>query len=382
MTYSGYQVRVPGKLLIAGEYAVLEPKQQAIVIAVNRYITVNIEPSEQNLVSLPQLGIDSVTWEMSDKGVQFNISNPRLQFIQNALTVANQFLQEKSITLHPIHLTIKSELNDPSTGRKYGLGSSAAVVVAVISAVLSMYCKTTQFTLEQIFKLSAIAHLKTQKNGSGVDIAASIFGGWLCYSAFNQKWVLKELQQGARLSDLINKPWPNLSISSLKQPANLKLRVGWTNKAASTAAQINKVKQFRARNLKAYTRFLNESSSAVARLLKSFEYEDCLGAISSLTQNRNALKMLSEDAGIMIETPKLTDLCRVAEKYGSGKSSGAGGGDCGIAFMIGEKQIEELHKAWQDVGITPLNLSVSQTGVSVTEYNCAPSLTDYLRIFD
>ncbi|MDM5157256.1 phosphomevalonate kinase [Bacillus sp. DX1.1] len=221
MTFSGYCVKVPGKLLIAGEYAVLEPKQQAVVMAVNRYVTAYIKPSRQNQLSLPQLGLEHITW---DKYVQFNVSDSRLNFIQNSIAVVNQFLSENSVPLQSFHLIIKSELDDPLTGRKYGMGSSAAVVAAVISAMFMLYgSKISPPTLDQVFKLAALAHLKTQKNGSGVDIAASIFGGILVYSSFQPSWVLNELDQGVNLSELIEKPWPNLSIRTLTVPPQLKL---------------------------------------------------------------------------------------------------------------------------------------------------------------
>jgi phosphomevalonate kinase len=268
MTFSSYRVSVPGKLLIAGEYAVIEPNQQAVVIAVNRYITATIEPSRQNILSLPQFGLDDATWELSEKDVQFSITDQRLRFIQNSIMIANQFLKENSVPLQPFHLSIKSALDDPSTGRKYGLGSSAAVVVAVISAILMLHGDPdVPPTLEQVFKLSAIAHLKTQNNGSGVDIAASTFGGWLVYSSFIPNWVVNELHSGIKLSELIEKPWPNLAITPIKPPAKLTLCVGWTKDAASTAPMIKKVQKFRAQNPKAYSQFLQESSLAVAHLL-------------------------------------------------------------------------------------------------------------------
>ncbi|MDM5190763.1 phosphomevalonate kinase [Bacillus sp. DX4.1] len=375
MTFSGYRVKVPGKLLIAGEYAVLEPKQQAVVMAVNRYVTAYIEPSRQNQLSLPQLGLEHITW---DKDVQFNVSDSRLNFIQNSIAIVNQFLSENSVPLQPFHLIIKSELDDPLTGRKYGMGSSAAVVAAVISAMFMLYGSRISLpTLDQVFKLAALAHLKTQKNGSGVDIAASIFGGILVYSSFQPSWVLNELDQGVSLSELIEKPWPNLSIRTLTTPSQLKLCVGWTKEAASTAPLIKKVQNFRDCYPQAYTQFLKESSIAVARLIQSFERNDESLAVSSLLENRKALLRLAEKAEIMIETTKLKDLCSIAERYGSGKSSGAGGGDCGIALVKREDQIEKLFKAWLEKDINPLKVTISQTGVSITESNCEPSLEEY-----
>jgi phosphomevalonate kinase len=376
MAYTSYRVKVPGKLLIAGEYAVLEPNQQAIVVAVDRFITAYIEPSIQNQLSIPKYGLEPITWDMGNKFIH---SDQRLRFIQNSINVVNQYLQEKSVTLRPFHLTIKSELDDHATGKKYGLGSSAAVVVAVISAILTLHNEgKIEPQLTHIFKLAAIAHLKTQKSGSGVDIAASTFGGWLAYSSFNPQWVGNELSRRKSLCKLVEKPWPNLSITALNPPPKLKLSVGWTKESARTAPMISKVKKYREQNQDSYTRFLEKSSFAVNQMIKSFEKKDCDAAILSLTQNRKALQILNEEAEITIETEKLESLCNCAEKFGSGKSSGAGGGDCGIAFTTGDEQLEELHKAWQKEGIVPLRLSVSKLGVFVTEYNCEMPLVDYV----
>lgn len=380
MTYSGYRVKVPGKLLIAGEYAVLEPKQKAVVIAVNRYITATIEPRSENMLLLPMLGYDRLTWENRGNTIQFNLSDPRLKFIQHSIEVTKQFLQERSIDLQPFHLTITSELNDPISGRKYGLGSSAAVVVAVVSAILKLHCHKNP-PLEQVFKLSAIAHLKGQKSGSGIDIAASTYGGWLMYSSFQPKWVLNELKKRTKLTDLIEKPWPNLTISPLIAPSCLTLCVGWTKEEASTGSLLKKISSFQSKRPEDYERFLIESSHAVEKLRKSFIENDCIGALSSLSENRLALKALGEQAGIKIETIKLKDLLSAAEKYGGCKSSGAGGGDCGIVFMKGDKHREALYKAWRNADIEPLKLKISEKGVSVTEYNCEPSLEEYLAIF-
>ncbi|EPC3250754.1 phosphomevalonate kinase, partial [Listeria monocytogenes] len=42
------QVKIPGKLYVAGEYAVVESGHTAILTAVNRYITLTLEDSERN----------------------------------------------------------------------------------------------------------------------------------------------------------------------------------------------------------------------------------------------------------------------------------------------------------------------------------------------
>ena len=381
MTYSSFRVKVPGKLLIAGEYAVLEPKQKAIVTAIDRYIIAEIEPGATNRLSLPQFGLDHITWENKESNVQFNVQDSRLIFIQNSLAVVNRFLQENIMPLKPFHVTIKSELDDPVLGLKYGLGSSAAIVAAVISSILILHSeKNTLPQFDQIFKLSAITHLLTQKNGSGADIAAAVFGGPIVYSAFNQKWLLNELECGRELTELVNMQWPDLSVKPIKVPAGLTVCVGWTKEAAATAPMVREIQKFRKENPQAYTQFLHESTIAVDRLMKSFVRNDCPEAILGLADNRKVLMKLGEKAGVTIETTKLKDLCSVAERYGSGKSSGAGGGDCGIAFLRNADERESLYHAWIKKDIKPLPLNISPIGIEVTEYNCEPSLKEYCKM--
>ena len=40
------RAKAPGKLYIAGEYAVVEPGQPAVLVAVDRYLTVHLEVGE------------------------------------------------------------------------------------------------------------------------------------------------------------------------------------------------------------------------------------------------------------------------------------------------------------------------------------------------
>jgi phosphomevalonate kinase len=363
MNYLSYRVKVPGKLMIAGEYAVLERDYKAVVAAVNRYVTAHIKPSEKNKLILPQYGMENITWEINQGGLHFNSSDARLSFIKSSIFVASQFLRERSIKLIPFELQVSSELDDPSTCKKYGLGSSAAVVTAVISAVLQLHCGRAIASLEEIFKLSAIAHVKTQGGGSGADIAAAVYGGWLEYSAFSAEWVLGRVSQGGSICSILEEPWPYLLIRPIKPPPSLQLAVGWTGEPAATAPMIKGIQNFRDSNTKAYEEFLRESAEAVKGLLQSFDSGDCAKAINSVSGNRKALQKLGKAAGVDIETEKLRVLCSTAENFGSGKSSGAGGGDCGIAFLRGNVHRQELYKAWLEADIIPLDLLVSEKGV-------------------
>lgn len=360
-----FQVKAPGKLMIAGEYAVIEPGCPAIVSAVDRYITIDVKESTENLFSLPQLGITHAAWRWEGGAVRFDCEDPKLRFIQNALAVFHRLLEEKSIALRSLHLTVTSELDDAATGQKYGLGSSAAVLAAVFSALLHIYERLPE-TKETIFKLASIAHLKTQGNGSGADIAASVYGGWIKYTAFRPDWIFSELEKG-RISRLLDEPWPYLSIERLDLPQGLQFCAGWTGKSAATGLMVERIGRLKKTSLEKYKAFLEESTTVVEKLAESFARQDPAGALASIARNRRALQKLGAYADTDIETEKLKQLADIADRFGAGKSSGAGGGDCGIAFVDGEEKTAALHAAWEKAGIVPLPLQVSTQGVSVIE---------------
>lgn len=358
-------VKTPGKLFIAGEYAILEPNQDAVVIAVDRYMKAKIHSSQNNELSLPQIGFPQITWEYdSESGIRFHIDDPKLNFIQNAMKITLQYLEEKNIPIQPFSLHITSELDD-SSGKKYGLGSSAAIVVIAISAILHFYKEENEhfdFTNEQVYKLSSIVHYLTQGNGSCADIAASVYGGWLEYSMFRPEWLIKEIELGKNWSEILNTKWPGLKINSITPPSLLVLAVGWTESEAKTSSLVNRVQQLKVKDPELYTQFLQQSQEATQSIVESFVNQNVDMAIESLALNRKALQRLGTFTGVPIETPQLKELIEIAEKYGSGKSSGAGGGDCGIAFLKDQGELRYLYNEWIEAGITPLEIHVSKDG--------------------
>src|SRR5690625_7626131 len=70
-----------------------------------------------------------------------------------------------------------------------------------------------------------------------------------------------------------------------------------------------------------------------------------------IRENRLALATLGQAADVPIETEKLFLLSQEAEHFGgAGKLSGAGGGDCGRAFVRADTDVEQLYRAWELTG--------------------------------
>lgn len=90
-------------------------------------------------------------------------------------------------------------------------------------------------------------------------------------------------------------------------------------------------------------------------MVEGFRHNDMELVMAGLAANRSALLALSQETGGAIETIHLEKLIAIANRYGAGKSSGAGGGDCGIAFTSTD-MLERLHKEWQEAGIVPLGI--------------------------
>lgn len=350
-----HTLKIPGKLYIAGEYAVVYPGHSAILTTVDRYITITIKDNDKNSINIP-LDQHAITWPVNG---QFVMPRPTWRFVAEAINTTTTYLNEQGITLTPVSMNVNSQLASVQ-GAKFGLGSSAAVTVAVVSALLTHFKQVPSKTL--IFKLAAIAHYHIQGNGSCGDIAACTYGGWLSYTSFDQPWLIEQLNTTS-ISALAQQPWPLLHIEALTLPT-LPFYVGWTGSPAGTKGLVSSIQQHLAVSTQRLTAFLTESDACVSRFKMALETDDNHGLNEAVSANRDLLKTLGEAANVPIETPLLTKLCEIALATGGvAKSSGSGGGDCGIAFMPTTTAREELHTHWQHAGIKPLHFKEGNVSV-------------------
>ena len=406
------QASAPGKLYIAGEYAVVDGSA-AIVAAVNRYVTVKVD--DENLPTLSpksrkyygvivseKENYKPIFWTRSSDGSIEILGDEKYAYVLAAMRVIDSYASEcfapnmdrKSYNLH-----ISSELDDAKSGRKYGLGSSAAITVATVRALCKWYGLKPD--VPTICKLSLIASSMVKKSGSGGDVAASSCGGWILYRAYDREWLESELgliKSGeSDFSKLLRKKWPRLEFKRINVSKTLKLLVGWTGSPASSAQLVSSVESSVESSAEGgveggaessvsseiahsftYQDFCDQSEVCVQKLAQSLENfslkessleksslkESELNNISAcFAQNRELLQKLSALTGTIIETPKLTRLIEDAIFAGiPAKTSGAGGGDCAIALTtIYEKnRIESMKSAWENHGIMPLNIEVAQ----------------------
>ncbi len=364
MNRANVTIKVPGKLMIAGEYAILSTGYPAIVIAVNRYVTIRIHSSECYQLYDLSSNLSEVTWRLNDDGRVLGLKGEKYSFIKAAIEIACQFLKEKEQVIIPFHLQIQNGLNDILSGKKYGLGSSAAIVVGVISAILAFHDQDPEKEKLVLYKLACLAHLKCQGNGSGADIAAAIYGGWLCYYRYDLAWLIHKIKdEKVSLVKLVSSIWPNLCIEKIIPPANLSLLVGWTKHSVKTSPLVERIEAFQKRETKLYEGFLELSKAATLEFVKACELKEEAGILDAVHLNRIALQVLSNISQIQLETKEIKTLCDIADRYGKSKFSGAGVGDCGIAFLREGNKSKDLEEEWKQAGIVPLDLEISEGGL-------------------
>ncbi|WP_423190014.1 phosphomevalonate kinase [Alkalibacterium sp. f15] len=347
--------KAPGKLYIAGEYAVTEPGYPAVIVAVDRFITVSLSPSSNvyGTICSPQLSSKTLRWKRLGHDLFLEEPIEKAAILLNTMEITERFLREKGMMLPYYDVTIKSSL-DNKDGRKYGLGSSGAVTVATILALL----ESVEYSLddEGIFKLAAITHTYLESHGSLGDLAAATYTGWIAYSCVDKSW-LKEKLADTNLTSLLECSWPELKIERLPSPKTLKLIVGWTGIPASTETYVKSIEQDR-EELN-YQDFLLQSKKCVSDLIVGLKINDTQQVFDSIRYNRELLLEMSRAKEIVIETPLLQRLTRIALKYGAAsKTSGAGGGDCGIALIDSSVKQRQILTEWQANKIEPLSLNV------------------------
>lgn len=354
------EASAPGKLYIAGEYAVLEPNHPAILIALNQYITVHLEESQTvGTISSSYSNFMPIPWTRKNGTVFVDERENPFNYVIQAIKTTEDYVRALNKPLRFYNLSIESDL-DNKDGRKYGLGSSGAVTVATIKALLAFY--EVDYTKDMVYKLSVLTHLAIHSNGSFGDIAASTYGGWIAYSTFNRQW-LQQKSQTTPIEKLIAMDWADLMIKPLPAPTDLQLAIGWTGSPASTTSLVDQVQEDVEQEENYHERFLIEARAIVETMIEAFFNHDSKAICAGISQYRTLLQQLTQHTGVIIETPALTSLCNIAlDNGGVAKSSGAGGGDCGIALLPKEADLTKLSEDWEKHQIEYLHFQVHTEG--------------------
>ncbi|WP_029150070.1 phosphomevalonate kinase [Microbacterium indicum] len=352
------ETRAPGKLYIAGEYAVVEPGEPAALVAVDRYLTVRLTASEgAGRVHSREYGRLPLVWTREPGGARIVLDHHPYDYVMAAIATVDRLRLELGLAPRYFDLRIESELDD-ADGRKFGLGSSAAVTVATIAALDEFY--RLGLSRAERFKLALLATVQVAPTASGGDLAASTFGGWVRYTAPDRD-ALRAHGDEHGVARTLTSPeaWEGCSVTRLPPPDALRLVVGWTGSPASTEDLVDRVRPHGQDAGRRYGTFVEDSRVCVDALVDALRENDAPGALRVIRRARRLLQTLGETRGISIETEKLATLCDIAENAGAAaKPSGAGGGDCGIVLAPRDLPESAILRAWEAHDIRRLSLAV------------------------
>ena len=318
-------VKTCGKLYWAGEYAILEPGQLALIKAIPIYMTAEIKAS-----NVYRLYSDMFSYSVDLR------PDSSYALIQETVALVEEYLTAQGVELQPFSLEIRGKME--REGKKFGLGSSGSVVVLVIKAMLAFYERLAD--RELLFKLASAVLLKRGDNGSMGDIACIVSENLVLYQSFDREKVAQWLEK-EELQAVLDRDW-GFSIRNVEPALKFDFLVGWTKEVAVSSHMVKQIKN----NMNAS--FLQASKETVANLVKALEVGQEETIIDLLEQASQLLEGLSSD----IYTPSLRQLKDASRDLKAvAKSSGAGGGDCGIALSFDQDSTTLLKKRWADLGI-------------------------------
>jgi len=274
--------RAPGKLLLSGAYAVLRGAP-AVVTAVQRYAVADA-------TSPPAL----VTPEVK---------------------AALASLQRDGLTKEPLEAPWFDAASLREQGRKLGLGSSAAILVASLwEAMLNLPefgARTSLDLRDLIFERALKAHRQAQGGGSGVDVAASTYGGTM----------------------VVKRSRDELYLEATQLPPDLVIEVYAMPESASTSEFVARVLALAERDAAGFDATFGAQVAASHQAADALRQEDGARFLDGLRAQHEALLALGQQAGLPIVLASVERLHALLGSDACFLPSGAGGGD--VSLYVG-----------------------------------------------
>ena len=172
---SAFRLSVPGNLLLAGEYAVLEEGGLGAAVAVEPRLTVTVFPSDQWELTGRWIG-GGETWNPESDGAPTFAGNVFLKALERLEERGDERERRWSRRIPPARIELDSSSFFDAEGRKLGYGSSAALAVGITAALAQLQERDDPLSSHQV---AVAAHRYAQGGaGSGYDVTVSWFGGF------------------------------------------------------------------------------------------------------------------------------------------------------------------------------------------------------------
>ena len=336
------EVSAPGKLILLGEYAVLEGAH-ALVASVDRRASVQWRTRELEFL-LESSHLDRIlSFIIDENGTplydeQYPPDIKKLRFFNAAFATGRQVLKERGRNLKPAHIKLDTSEFYTEQGLKMGFGSSAALTVSIIAAMLGTE------NLDLIYRSAIEAHRRAQgKIGSGIDIAASTWGGVISYRRTPNEYQIKQLPE----------PRHPLYIIPV-----------WSGQPASTPRLVGQVNDFKKREPGSYIKMIDKLSRLSYSGIHAWSEVDIPAFLDIYREYGMILHQLGRLSGTPIFSRSHLDISEIVTKSGAVyKPSGAGGGDIGVALAGSHDKSEKTRRALSGAGFSLLPIRTASAGV-------------------
>lgn len=301
-------VFAPGKVMIAGEYAVLEGRP-CLVAAVDLCVRARASTN----------------------------ASPEPPEVAATRLVAERHLKR---TFSPLVFdTAALRRNE----KKLGLGSSAACAVACAAFAVAE-TRSNVFGPDDrgtIFEIAREGHAKVSAGGSGADVAASAFGGVLSYA------------MDGRMKPVVGAP-PGVQ------------RIVWTGVESRTHALLPRVRAAKQSQRLAYANAIARIADATDALVDAWQGTQYSSLREAVSKHHEALRELGQLANAPIVEAHLGAIASIAAKHGgAAKPSGAGGGDIALAVFPSEHEAVAFDRELAATNYVLVRATVGAAGVRI-----------------
>ena len=319
------EASAPGKLILYGEHSVVY-RGPAVVMAIDRRAKVYARKRKDNkiFIDADNLGFSGYFENDVYHAVSGNAWRGRNLA---ALNVSAKKTMEYIGAEGGVDLKVRSMI--PIA---VGLGSSAAICVATVSAVERLH--EGGLKNEEISNVAFERETSIHGKPSGVDNNVSTFGGVMSYEK-------------------------DVGFKHHKLAKEIPFIIGNSRKKRSTKRMVENVAALKERNPGVVDNFIdamgNIAHNGLAALLKAD-----LGTMGDLMDLNHGLL-----SGIGVSTMKLEILCHTARKNGAlgAKLTGAGGGGCMIALSE-EQRMSDIERAIRRRKSDAYRVSLTEQGVT------------------